>query len=121
MRRLTAPGTGPLALLGEVRVSHRVRSGSGGLRLTLAWPARVRGAAAEGPAGGVVRHGVPYTGPADGCACARHDCGGLAPPSWCADHGNAAGPVMEWHPGGGLRCTTLAQACRAGAEAGRVG
>ncbi|WP_405812961.1 MULTISPECIES: hypothetical protein [unclassified Streptomyces] len=60
LRRLTAPGTGPLAVPGEVRVIERFRSGSGGLRLTLAWPAGLRGTAASGPAGGVVRHGVAY-------------------------------------------------------------
>ncbi|MFD3472262.1 hypothetical protein ACFWWM_39295 [Streptomyces sp. NPDC058682] len=58
LRRLTAPGTGPLAVPGQVRVIERFRSGSGGLRLTLAWPAGLRGTAASGPAGGVVRHGV---------------------------------------------------------------
>lgn len=52
VRRLTAPGSGPLDVLGDVRVIERFRSGSGGLRVTLAWPARVRGAAAEGAAGG---------------------------------------------------------------------
>lgn len=35
--KLTAPGTVPLAVLGEVRVIERFRSGSGGLRVTLAW------------------------------------------------------------------------------------
>ncbi|MEU6896269.1 hypothetical protein ABZ934_31905 [Streptomyces sp. NPDC046557] len=42
LRRLTAPGTGPLAVMGEVRVAERFRSGSGGLRLTLTWPADLR-------------------------------------------------------------------------------
>ncbi|TDU73521.1 hypothetical protein EDD91_0070 [Streptomyces sp. KS 21] len=105
--RLTAPGTGPLAVLGEVRVIERYRSGSGGLRVTLAWPAGVRGAAAEGAAGGVVRHGVPYAGSAQECACRRNGCGGLVPVSWCTEHGDTAGPVMEWHPGGGIRCAEL--------------
>ncbi|MFE1788072.1 hypothetical protein ACFW7J_06685 [Streptomyces sp. NPDC059525] len=109
VRRLAAPGTRPLAVMGEVRVFDRFRSRSGGLRLTLAWPARLRGAAAEGSAGGVVRHGVPYAGSAEGCcACARHECGGLVPAAWCAEHGTGAAPVMEWHPGGGLCCTALA-------------
>lgn len=105
--RLTAPGTGPLAVLGEVRVIERYRSGSGGLRVTLAWPAGLRGAAAEGTAGGVVRHAVPYAGSAEECACRRYDCRGLVPVSWCAEHGDAAGPVMEWHPGGGIQCAEL--------------
>ncbi|KIF07599.1 hypothetical protein PL81_01000 [Streptomyces sp. RSD-27] len=122
MRRLTALGAGPLAVLGEVRVSDRFRSGLGGLRLTLAWPARVRGAAAGGSAGGAVRHGVPYVGLAEGCVCARHDCGGLVPVSWCAEHGDAARPVVEWHPGGGLRCTALAgRRGRVEVEVGRAG
>ncbi|MFE9469383.1 hypothetical protein ACFYNW_38410 [Streptomyces virginiae] len=108
--RLTMPGTAPLAVLGEVRVIERFRSGSGGLRLTLAWPARVRGTAASGPAGGVIRHGVPYAGPGEDCVCARYDCGGVAVVSWCAEHGDAVGPVLEWHPGGGIRCTDLSRA-----------
>lgn len=57
--RLTAPGTVPLAVLGRVRVVERFRSGPGGLRVTLAWPAGLRAAAVEGTPGGVVRHGVP--------------------------------------------------------------
>ncbi|MFD0354346.1 hypothetical protein ACFVHW_11490 [Streptomyces sp. NPDC127110] len=28
---------------------------------------------------------------------------------WCEEHGNDAGPVMERHPGGGLRCAELAE------------
>ncbi|KPI02423.1 hypothetical protein OV450_4673 [Actinobacteria bacterium OV450] len=36
VRRLAAPGSGPLAVLGELRVIDRFRTGSGGLRLTLA-------------------------------------------------------------------------------------
>ncbi|MFD0354339.1 hypothetical protein ACFVHW_11455 [Streptomyces sp. NPDC127110] len=43
--RLTAPGTGPLAVLGEARLTERFRSGSGGLRIRVEWPARLRGAA----------------------------------------------------------------------------
>ncbi|MFG2231150.1 hypothetical protein ACGFNX_14255 [Streptomyces sp. NPDC048723] len=54
MNRLTAPGTVSLAVLGEVRVSDRFRSGSGGLRVTPAWPARLRDTATTG-APGVVR------------------------------------------------------------------
>ncbi|MFJ3728837.1 hypothetical protein ACIPYQ_40615 [Streptomyces sp. NPDC090045] len=108
--RLAAPGTGPLAVPGEVRVIERFRSGSGGLRVTLAWPAGLRGTAAPGPAGGVVRHGIAYAGPGEACVCARHDCGGVVPESWCAEHGDAVGPVMEWHPEGGIRCTDLSAA-----------
>ncbi|WP_328966170.1 hypothetical protein [Streptomyces virginiae] len=110
LRRLTAPGTDPLAVPGEVRVIDRFRSGSGGLRLTLAWPAGLRGTAASGPAGGVVRHGVAYAGPGEGCVCARHDCGGVVPVSWCPEHGDAVAPVVEWHPAGGIRCTDLSAA-----------
>ncbi|TDU80696.1 hypothetical protein [Streptomyces sp. KS 21] len=105
--RLTAPGTGPLAVLGEVRVIERFRSGSGGLRVTLAWPAGLRGTAVEGPAGGVVRHGVPSAGSAQECVCRRYDCAGLVPLSWCTEHGDALNPVLEWHAGGGLRCAQL--------------
>ncbi|MGW6843843.1 hypothetical protein [Streptomyces sp. NPDC054958] len=110
LRRLTAPGTGPLAVPGELRVIDRFRSGSGGLRLTLAWPAGLRGTAASGSAGGVVRHGVAYAGPGEACGCARHGCGGVVPVSWCPQHGTAVEPVMEWHPGGGIRCTALSTA-----------
>ncbi|MEU3910335.1 hypothetical protein [Streptomyces sp. NPDC029721] len=56
----------------------------------------------------MVRHSVPYAGSAEGCACARHDRGGLVPTAWCPEHGTAAAPVMEWHPGGSPRCTALA-------------
>ncbi|MGW3327815.1 hypothetical protein [Streptomyces virginiae] len=121
LRRLTAPGTGPLAVPGEVRVIERFRSGSGGLRLTLAWPAGLRGTAASGPAGGVVRHGLAYAGPGEGCVCARHDCGGVVPVSWCAEHGTAVAPVLEWHPGGGIRCTDLSRSRGLAAVAGRAG
>lgn len=118
VRRLAAPGTNSLAVLGEVRVIDRFRSGSGGLRLTLAWPAGLRGTA-EGPAGGVVRHGVAYAGTGEACGCARHECGGVVPVSWCAEHGDKANPVMAWHPGGGLHCAALAQGHRrAETEAG---
>ncbi|MGW3328710.1 hypothetical protein [Streptomyces virginiae] len=108
--RLTAPGTGPLAVPGGGAGDRPVRSGSGGLRLMLAWPAGLRGTAASGPAGGVVRHGVAYAGPGEACGCARHECGGAVPVSWCPQHGNAVEPVMEWHPGGGIRCTALSTA-----------
>ncbi|KJY26932.1 hypothetical protein VR46_39620 [Streptomyces sp. NRRL S-444] len=45
---LTAPGTAPLAVLGQVRVIERFRSGSGGLRVTLAWPAGRRAGPRDG-------------------------------------------------------------------------
>ncbi|MFJ6485956.1 hypothetical protein ACIQK6_38395 [Streptomyces sp. NPDC091682] len=98
----------------------RFRSGSGVLRLTLAWPAGLRGTAAPGPAGGVVRHGVAYVGPGESCVCARHGCGGVVPVSWCAEHGDAVGPVLEWHPGGGIRCTDLSRARGLAAARGRA-
>ncbi|MER5571501.1 hypothetical protein ABT083_35830 [Streptomyces goshikiensis] len=44
--RLTAPGTTPLGVLGEVRVIEQFRSGAGGLRVTLVWPTGLRGTAA---------------------------------------------------------------------------
>ncbi|MCX5612606.1 hypothetical protein OHB39_34380 [Streptomyces sp. NBC_00047] len=104
VKHLAAPGMPPLAVLGEARVLDRFRSGSGGLRLTLAWPAGLRGTAASGARGGPVRHGVAHVGPGEGCVCRRHDCGGVVPVSWCAEHGDAVGPVLEWHPQGGIRC-----------------
>ncbi|MFE1793811.1 hypothetical protein ACFW7J_36320 [Streptomyces sp. NPDC059525] len=85
---------------------HRFRSGSGGLRFTLEWPARLRGTAAP-TGGGVVRHGVPQTSTGEDCVCARHGCGGLAPVLWCDEHGGEAPPVLEWHAGDGLRCAQL--------------
>ncbi|WP_327136282.1 hypothetical protein OG311_40385 (plasmid) [Streptomyces sp. NBC_01343] len=117
--RLTAPGTAPLAVLGEVRVIERFRSGAGGLRVTLAWPAGLRGTA-EGPAGGVVRHGVPYVGPGEECVCQHHDCGGMVPADACAEHGRAVGPALQWHPGGGIRCTALQRSRAAAERAGAV-
>ncbi|KOU78125.1 MULTISPECIES: hypothetical protein [Streptomyces] len=101
-------------------MTDRFRSGSGGLRLTLAWPAGLRGTAASGPAGGVVRHGIAYAGPGEACACARHDYGGVVPVSWCAEHGDAVGPVLEWHPGGGIRRTDLSRARGLAAARGRA-
>ncbi|MCX4960951.1 hypothetical protein [Streptomyces virginiae] len=47
--------------------------------------------------------------------CKRYDYGGVVPVSWCQEHGDAVGPVLEWHPGGGIRCTDL----RLGRLAGR--
>lgn len=35
--RLTVPGSDPLAVSGEVRVTDRFRTGSGGLKVTVAW------------------------------------------------------------------------------------
>ncbi|MFB6808518.1 hypothetical protein [Streptomyces sp. NPDC056387] len=57
---------------------------------------------------GVIRHGVLFVGSAQGCACHRYACGGLVPVSWCVEHGDAACPAMDWHPGGGIRCAVLA-------------
>ncbi|MCX5009443.1 hypothetical protein OG765_00225 [Streptomyces sp. NBC_00555] len=107
LTRLTAPGAGPLAVLGDVRVTDRFRSGSGGLRITLEWPARLRGTTAPTGGGGVVRHGVPQTRTGEECVCARHDCGGLVPVLWCPEHGDEIAPVLDWHAGGGLRCAQL--------------
>ncbi|MFG2987998.1 hypothetical protein ACGFZK_01560 [Streptomyces sp. NPDC048257] len=108
VKHLAVPGTPPPAVLGEAPVNDRFRSGTGRLGLTLVWPAGLRGTAASGAAGGLVRHGVAYAGPGEGCVCKRHDCGGVAPVSWCAEHGDAVGPVLEWHPEGGIRCSGLA-------------
>lgn len=62
----------------------------------------------------MIRHGVPFVGSAEGCACRRYDCGGLVPVSWCVEHGDAVNPAMDWHPGGGIRCTLLARSRGAG-------
>ncbi|MFK0256338.1 hypothetical protein [Streptomyces sp. NPDC090445] len=70
VRRLTASDARPPAVLGDVRVAERFRPGSGGLRVTLSWPASLRGAAAEGSAA-EVRHGVPYARPGEDCVCRR--------------------------------------------------
>ncbi|MEU4955775.1 hypothetical protein [Streptomyces lavendulae] len=60
------------------------------------------------PGSGVwVRHGVPDVRTGQECVCVRHDCGGLVPKSWCTEHGDAVGPVLEWHVGGGLHCARL--------------
>ncbi|MEV7525845.1 hypothetical protein [Streptomyces sp. NPDC091371] len=75
---------------------------------------------AEGRAGGVLRHGVPHAGPGEGCVCHRHDCGGLVPVDGCAEHGRAVGPVLEWHAGGGIRCTALQRRRAAAERAGTV-
>ncbi|WP_411075813.1 hypothetical protein [Streptomyces sp. cmx-4-7] len=109
VRRLTAPGAPPLAVPGGVRVVDRFRSGSGGLRVTLAWPAGLRGTAARQATGGLVRHAVPYSAPGEACQCARQVCGGLVPTPYCAEHGRAAEPAMEWHPADGIRCTHLSR------------
>ncbi|MFI1067747.1 hypothetical protein ACH4TC_38435 [Streptomyces spororaveus] len=107
LTRLTAPGAGPLAVLGDVRVTDRFRSGSGALRITLEWPARLRGTTTRTGRGGVVRHGVPQARTGEDCVCERHDCGGLDPVLWCAEHGDDVAPVLDWHAGGGLRCAQL--------------
>ncbi|MFF0553934.1 hypothetical protein ACFYUL_33770 [Streptomyces sp. NPDC004311] len=80
-----------------------------GLRLTLAWPAGLRGTDSPGATGGVVRHGIAYAGPGQACVCTRHDCGGVVPVCWCAEHGDAVAPVLVWQPGGGIRCTDLSR------------
>ncbi|MGW9438655.1 hypothetical protein [Streptomyces sp. NPDC055607] len=105
LRRLATP---PLAVPGGVRVIDRFRSGSGGLRVTLAWPAGLRGTARR-TGGGLVRHAVPYSAPGEACRCARQTCGGLTPTPYCAEHGRAAEPAMEWHPADGVRCTHLSR------------
>ncbi|MEW1637552.1 hypothetical protein AB0469_26205 [Streptomyces sp. NPDC093801] len=96
--RLTAPGTGPLAVLGEARLTERFRSGSGGLRIRVEWPARLRGAASERLVGGVVRHGTAYAAPGGNCGCRRFDCGGVDPVAWCREHGDTAQPVIAQLP-----------------------
>ncbi|MFJ3841509.1 hypothetical protein ACIPY6_39220 [Streptomyces sp. NPDC090054] len=110
------PGVEAVAVPGEVRLLDRARAGHGGLRVTLAWPARLRGAASSRPASGVARHGVPYAAPGGSCVWARQECGGVLPVDWCPEHGEMVGPVMEWHSGGGLRCADLASRSGRGAR-----
>ncbi|GAA3282515.1 hypothetical protein GCM10010493_73130 [Streptomyces lavendulae subsp. grasserius] len=85
--------------------------------MTLAWPAGLRGAASPQPTVGVIRHAVPSSVPGEACVCRRQDCGGLVRVGWCAEHDDAAGPAMEWHPGGGLRCAALTGKARSGGAA----
>ncbi|MFC7897681.1 hypothetical protein [Streptomyces sp. NPDC057381] len=108
VRRLAAPGTPPLTVLGGARVIDRSRRGGGALRVTVSWPGALRGHLTPGRAGGQLRHGVPYTAPGPQCRCARQACGGIVPTPYCPEHGSTAEPVMEWHPGEGLRCAALA-------------
>ncbi|MFH9959640.1 hypothetical protein ACH4OX_36275 [Streptomyces roseolus] len=105
--RLTTPGTAPLAIPGDVRVIDRFRPGSGGLRVTLTWPSRLRGHAARTHAGGLVRHALPYAAPGTDCRCAQQACGGIIPTPYCPDHGRTAEPALEWHPADGIRCARL--------------
>ncbi|PAN02047.1 hypothetical protein CJI59_07985 [Streptomyces sp. Alain-F2R5] len=70
VRRLTAPGTVPLTVLGGARVIDRSRRGAGALRVTVSWPGALHGHLAPGRAGGPVRHGVPHTAPGPECRCA---------------------------------------------------
>ncbi|MFI9213973.1 hypothetical protein ACIGW7_38325 [Streptomyces sp. NPDC053253] len=79
------------------------RSGSGGLRVTLAWPAGLRGTAARGTTGGQIRHSVPQDAPSPMCRCAQSACGGLVPTAHCAEHSRADVLAMEWHPADGVR------------------
>ncbi|GLW04496.1 hypothetical protein [Streptomyces lavendulae] len=117
LRRLTVPGGAVWAVPGGVRVVDRVRTGAGGLYVTLAWSAGLRGAASSRPTGGVIRHALPYSVPGEACVCRRQECGGLVPVGWCVEHGDAAGPAVEWHPGGGLRCAVLAGKAGSGGAA----
>ncbi|MFE7511417.1 hypothetical protein ACFU8I_09350 [Streptomyces sp. NPDC057540] len=110
LRRLTAPGTTPLAVPDAVRVVERFRAGSGGLRVTLAWPSHLRGTASPRTTGGVIRHALPYTTPTTWCRCERQTCGGIIPTAYCTDHGTTVTPAMEWHPADGTRCTALRRA-----------
>lgn len=93
-----------------MRMAERRWPGSGGLHVTLSWPAVLRGAATEGSAG-IARHGAPYVRPGQECACRRQACGGLILALWCEEHGGIA-PAMEWHARGGSaarRCTAAVQ------------
>ncbi|MEU8496029.1 hypothetical protein ACIP46_34660 [Streptomyces lavendulae] len=91
--------------------------GAGGLHVTLAWLTGLRGAASPQPTGGVIRHAVPYSVPGEARVCRCQEYGGLVRVGWCAEHGDAAGPVVEWHPGGGPRCAALTWKARSGGAA----
>ncbi|MEU7697165.1 hypothetical protein [Streptomyces sp. NPDC039028] len=106
LARLTAPGTTPLAVPDGLAVIDRFRAGTGGLRVTLAWPACLRGTASPRHTGGAIRHALPHT-PTTLCQCVRHACGGITPTPHCADHGRTVEPVLEWHPADGIRCANL--------------
>ncbi|MFI5987398.1 hypothetical protein ACIBEA_41845 [Streptomyces sp. NPDC051555] len=116
VERLTAPGTSPLAVLSRVRLVESYRSGAGGLRITLAWPASMRGTAAR--SGGVVHHvDLPEDAAAGAgaeCGCTGHDCGGVTPRWGCPDHGPAAGGAMEEHIEGGVYCADRVRALTVG-------
>ncbi|CAM5299282.1 Transposase OS=Streptomyces rochei OX=1928 GN=G3I25_05070 PE=4 SV=1 [Streptomyces rochei] len=107
VRRLAAPGTLPLTVLGGARVIDRSRRGGGALRVTVSWPGALRGHIAPGQACGQLRHGVPHTAPGPECRCPRQTCGVIIPTPYCPEHGSTAEPVMAWHPGGGIRCAAL--------------
>ncbi|MFJ2060656.1 hypothetical protein ACIOMM_32665 [Streptomyces sp. NPDC087908] len=106
LARLTTPGTTLLAVPDGLDVIDRFRAGTGGLRIALAWPARLRGIAPR-HTGGVIRHALPHTATTTFCQCERHACGAITPPPHCADHGRAVEPVLEWHPTDGIRCAAL--------------
>ncbi|MGA4980319.1 hypothetical protein [Streptomyces cinereoruber] len=96
-----------------MRVIDRFRSGSG----SLAWPAGLRGSAARRTSSGLVCHAVPYAAPGKARQCARQTHDGLIPTLYCAEHGRAAEPAMEWHPADGIRCTHLTRRAAAPAPA----
>ncbi|MGW4854989.1 hypothetical protein ACWEPZ_27550 [Streptomyces sp. NPDC004288] len=98
--RLTAPGTTALAVPDAVRVIEQFRAGSGGLRVTLAWPSHLRGTASPRTSGGVIRHALPYTASGTGCRCARQTCGGIIPTAYCTDHGTTVTHGRSRVPGG---------------------
>ncbi|MFC9589379.1 hypothetical protein ACFTUC_06220 [Streptomyces sp. NPDC056944] len=80
LRKLTAPGTTPLAVPDGLRLTDRFRAGTGGLRITLAWPSHLRGTASPRTTGGPIRHALPYSTPSTWCRCARQTCGASSPP-----------------------------------------
>ncbi|MFH9742650.1 hypothetical protein ACH4MA_33795 [Streptomyces roseolus] len=90
-------------------MNDRFHPGTGGLRITLTWPSSLRGHAAQSPAGGVVRHAVPYSAPTAARQCTQKTCGGIIPTPYCPEHGTTAAPALEGHPGGGLRCGYLSR------------
>ncbi|MGW4855001.1 hypothetical protein ACWEPZ_27620 [Streptomyces sp. NPDC004288] len=101
LRRLTAPGTTPLAVPDAVHVTDRFRAGSGGLRVTLAWPAHLRDTPSPRNTGGPIRHALPHTTPAPGAAAHGRPAAASSPPRTAP----TTAPAMEWHPPPTDRCT----------------
>ncbi|WP_158810552.1 hypothetical protein [Streptomyces leeuwenhoekii] len=55
----------------------------------------------------MIRHAIPYAGPARCGHCPLQVCGGILPDPDCPDHGARREPAMEWHEADGPRCQEL--------------